>query len=61
MNERKTVVRAVVGQREAKAGGQDGVAHAAKERILQVQKTVAHAFGEAMPAVATALQLEQIP
>jgi hypothetical protein len=60
MNEGKTVVRALVGQREAKAGGQCGLTHAPEKRILQVQETVARAFGETVPAVATALQLEQI-
>ena len=60
VDQRKAVVRTLVRQREAKACGQGSVAHPTKERIFQVQKAVAHAFGKATRAVTTALQLEQI-
>jgi len=60
VDQREAVIGAWIHQREAKAGRQRGVAHAAKERIIQIQEAVAHALGEAVRAVATALQGEEL-
>jgi hypothetical protein len=60
MDEREAVVGAHVAQLEAKTGRHRRIADAAKVRIFQVEKAVAHTLGEAIFPVAAPLELEQV-
>jgi hypothetical protein len=59
VDEWKAVVSAGVVERVAEAGGDGGVADAAKERIFKIKEAVAHALREAIFPMATPLELDQ--
>jgi hypothetical protein len=60
VDQRKAEVSVVVVEAEAKPRRERRVADATDERILQIQKAVPDALGEAVLAVAALLQLDQV-